>query len=80
MVTIERPDMAIRANFVGPPRSTTSISASIAACHSGRSASVVVVQLCKSPRLAMFPIFGRPAAGSDCRRDQPSSAIQGPFA
>jgi hypothetical protein len=47
--------MAIRANIVGPPRSTTGISAS--ACHSGRSASVVVVQLCKSPRLAMFSNF-----------------------
>jgi hypothetical protein len=29
--------MPIRANIVGPPSSTTSISASMAACHSGRS-------------------------------------------
>ena len=29
----------IRANMVGPPRSATSMSASIAACHSGRSDS-----------------------------------------
>jgi hypothetical protein len=31
----------MRANIVGPPSSTTSISASIAACHSGRAASLL---------------------------------------
>jgi len=46
-IGIEHPDMAavqcthdaIRANIVGPLLSTTSIIASIAACHSGRAAS-----------------------------------------
>jgi hypothetical protein len=36
-VTVQRPHDAERANIAEPPSSTTSISASIAACHSGRA-------------------------------------------
>jgi hypothetical protein len=64
----------IRANMVGPPRSATSMSASIAACHSGSAASFFgrpVTYVAASRSVRSFSPSGR-TIGSSNSRDHPS--------
>ena len=63
----------ILANMVGPPRSATSMSASIAACHSGRSDSSLADWLCGSPRLAASAASGHSPTRSDHRSGRPGT-------
>ena len=62
-----------RVNIVGPPSSTTSINASMAACHFGRAASFAgsaVICLAASRKTTSFPPPGS-AIGSSNSRLQP---------
>ena len=64
----------MRANIVGPPRSATSMSASIATCHSGNAASFFgrpVTCVAASRSVRSFSPSGR-AIGSSNSRGHPS--------